>query len=134
MVGGESGTRRGAGGQNKPGRAEELDVFRQAHDLVLEVYRMTRTFPREEQFGLISQMRRAAFSVPVNLAEGGARLSRNEFRQFASIAGGSLAEVEYCARLAKDLGYLSEQDKSELSARVQRVSRMLTALIRSLTK
>jgi four helix bundle protein len=70
-----------------------LEVFKLAHELVLKIYELTRTFPREETFGLVTQLRRAAASVPANLAEGAGRLNRAEYRQFVGISKGSTAEV-----------------------------------------
>lgn len=80
---------------------EELDVFKLAHELALKVYKVTVKFPREESFNLVSQMRRAASSVGMNLVEGSMRLNSREFRQFVGIARGSAAEVSYQLLLAR---------------------------------
>ncbi len=111
---------------------EELDVFKLAHELTLKVYKLTAEFPREESFGLISQMRRAASSVGMNLVEGSMRLNSREFRQFVGIARGSAAEVSYQLLLAKDLGYVSKKVFGELRSGYDRVGQMLTRLAQSL--
>jgi len=111
---------------------EELDLFKLAHELTLKVYKITADFPREERFGLISQMRRAASSVGMNLVEGSMRLNSREFRQFVGIARGSAAEVNYQLLLAKDLGYISKKVYDELRSGYERVGQMLTRLGQSL--
>ena len=111
---------------------EDLDVFKLAHDLTLRVYKATSEFPKEEVFGLVSQMRRAAASVGMNLAEGSMRLSSREYRQFVGIARGSTGEVVYQLLLARDLEYISEDLYSELRPGFERVGQMLTRLSQSL--
>ncbi|CAD7851210.1 MAG: hypothetical protein [Olavius algarvensis Gamma 1 endosymbiont] len=96
------------------GDYRQLSVWAKAHQLVLLVYRKTRQFPADERFGLISQMRRAAASIPSNIAEGSGRGSDQDFARFARIATGSTNELEYQCILAKDLGYLAEQDAMQL--------------------
>ena len=88
----------------------KLDAWKEAMELVKAVYRVTQNFPKEEMFSLTSQMRRAAISVPSNLAEGAARTSQYEFAQFLSISRGSLSELETQLLIAKDLGYLKHED------------------------
>ena len=111
---------------------EELDVFKLAHELALNVYKVTIRFPREESFNLVSQMRRAASSVGMNLVEGSMRLNTREFRQFVGIARGSAAEVSYQLLLARDLGYISAKVYDELRSGYERVGQMLTRLAQSL--
>ena len=82
---------------------EELDVFKLSHEMTLAIYEMTKNFPEEEKFGLTSQMRRAAYSVPMNLVEGANRLNSKEYRRFVGIAKGSAGEVTYQLLLARDL-------------------------------
>ena len=94
-----------------------------------EVYRVTATFPKEELYGLVSQMRRAAVSVPSNIAEGAARASTKEFAQFLCTASGSLSELETQLLLAKELGWITEGEVFEL---VERVRMMIFGLIRQL--
>ena len=111
---------------------EELDVFKLSHLLALEIFELTKSFPAGEKFGLVSQMRRAAYSIPMNLTEGGHRLNRKEYRQFVSIAKGSTGEMKYQLLLVKDLKYIIEDKYSELLPQYERVSQMLTKLAKSL--
>jgi four helix bundle protein len=106
----------------------QLQVWQRAHQLVLSIYRYSGTFPKEERYGLTSQLRRAAVSVPTNLAEGAKRQSQADFARFINIAEGSLAESEYLVRLAHDLGYLSEDVAAPLVREADELSRMLYAL------
>ena len=110
-------------------RFEDLDVWRQAHALVLEVYRLTGGFPNDEKFGLVSQMRRAAVSVPANIAEGFKKRGSKDKANFYNIAQGSLEELRYYFILAHDLGYqgapVSEPDS------FGSIGRMLHGLIRA---
>ena len=100
--------------------------------LVLDVYRSTQTFPRTETYGLVSQLRRAAVSVPSNIAEGQARLSSGEFRQFLGNARGSLMEVETQVLLAQELGYLENNEGNKLLNTAAEVGRILNGLLNSL--
>jgi len=106
----------------------ELKVWQKAHGLTLGIYRVTRTFPREELYGIMSQLRRAAASVPANLAEGRCRRTDRDFGRFASIALGSASEVEYYLLLSRDLELLEEGAYYELADQVEEVKRMLSAL------
>lgn len=90
-----------------------LDIWKKSHALTLDVYRMTELFPKHEIYALTSQVRRAAYSIPMNIAEGCGRKSESEFCQFLNISSGSASELEYQLLLARDLGYL-EQDKYDL--------------------
>jgi four helix bundle protein len=109
----------------------ELVVWQKALDLVKEIYRVTQEFPKEEIFGLTSQLRRAAVSVPSNIAEGQGRLTEKEFRQFLGNARGSLAEVETQIIIANDLDFINDQDFKNLSAMITEVGRVLNGLISS---
>jgi len=111
---------------------EDLDVFKLAHKLALKAYAATRTFPREELFGLGSQIRRAAASVGMNLMEGALRLGSKEYRQFVGIARGSAGEVCYQLLLARDLKYISNQDYQEMHSGYDRVNQMLSRLAQTL--
>jgi len=111
---------------------EDLEVFKLAHALVLKVYGMTHTFPREETFGLVTQLRRATASVGASLVEGAGRLNRAEYRQFVGIARGSAAEASYHLLLARDLGYIACDDSDALREDYSRVGQMLTRLAQSL--
>ena len=105
-----------------------LVAWQKAMELVTEIYRITRDFPKDELYGLVSQLRRAAVSIPSNLAEGYGRNSRNEFHHSVGLARGSLAEVETQIEIAKKMHYVSEESCSELLARVDEVGRLLTGL------
>jgi four helix bundle protein len=106
----------------------DLRAWKQAMGLVTEIYRVTRTFPKEELYGLVSQLRRAAVSIPSNLAEGHGRNSRNEFRQFIGQARGSLSEVETQLEIAKNLGYVGSDVADALMEQTEAVGKMLTGL------
>ena len=110
----------------------ELDVFRLAHKMALTIYKLTNEFPEEEKFGLTAQMRRAAYSVPMNLVEGANRLNSKEYRQFVGVAKGSAAEVGYQLLLAKDLDYIDEETYQEENANYDRICQMLAGLAKSL--
>jgi len=108
-----------------------LLVWQKSHALALGVYRLTKPFPTDERFGLTSQLRRAAASIPANLAEGCGRGSESEFARFTQIAMGSAAEVEYHLLLAKDLRYITDEHFSTATNDVQEVKRMLTSLLKT---
>ncbi len=110
---------------------KDLIVWKKAHQMTLEVYSATREFPREELFGLTSQVRRSAASVGANIAEGSGRRSNNEICRFLQIARGSASETEYHLMLAHDLKFLREEDFRRLSSQADEVQRMLTGLIQS---
>ena len=110
----------------------DLRVWQKAHELTLEVYRATASFPREEVFGLTSQTRRAASSIGANLAEECGRNGNAELARFCSIAMGSASELEYHLLLARDLKLLKPDDFKDLSPRVTELKRMLTGLRKKL--
>ncbi len=107
----------------------ELKVWEKAHQLTLAIYQATTTFPQEELYGLTSQMRRCAASIPTNIAEGCGRGSDDDFRRFLQIAMGSASELEYHVLLARNLGYLAAADYDRLSAAIIEIKRMLASLI-----
>ena len=107
----------------------DLQVWQEAHQLVLVVYRETKPFPREEIYGLVSQMRRAAVSVPANIAEGFKRMGIPEKIRFYNIAEASLEELKYFVILSTDLGYLA--NGQTILERAETVSKMLYGLIQS---
>ena len=107
---------------------ETLDVWKKAIDFVVAVYKATEAFPREEKFGLTSQVRRAAVSIAANIAEGAARKSQKEFAYFLSNSQGSASEVETELLIAYRLSYLSENTYLELRASLDEIGRMLTGL------
>ena len=110
----------------------KLDVWQKAMDLVLRVYQMTRGFPKTEEFGLTSQMRRAAVSVPSNVAEGAARKGNKEFLQFLNIAQGSLSELDTQVELAHRLKYIDAPLCDALTNQLTEISRMLYGLAKTL--
>ena len=114
------------------GSFRSLKVWQHAHRLVLQVYRVTQPFPAAELYGLSSQMRRAAASIPSNLAEGIGRDSQAELARFSRIALGSASELQYQLLLARDLGYLEEELYREMDEEVDHVRRMLAKFIRTL--
>lgn len=111
---------------------KELQVWQKAIALCEAIYQATRRFSDDERFGLTAQMRRAAVSIPSNLAEGYGRGTRRDYRQFVRIARGSAFEVETQILLAKRLGFLTDDAANELVSQVREVLRMLNGLIRSL--
>ena len=113
-------------------KVEDLDVFELSHSSTLEIFEITKSFPEEEKFGLISQMRRAAYSIPINLMEGAHRLSSREYRQFVGIDRGSAGESKYQLLLVKDLRFISEDQYASLLSKYERVSQMLTKLSKTL--
>ncbi|HEV3512907.1 MAG TPA: four helix bundle protein [Candidatus Sulfotelmatobacter sp.] len=113
---------------------KDLKVWNKAHELTLLIYQRTRTFPREEIYGLTSQIRRAAASIGANIAEGCGRRSDPELKRFIQIARGSANELEYHLLLARDLNLLSADDFSNLEAKILEVQRMLAALSQCLRR
>ena len=109
-------------------RVYEYDVFKLSHSLAIEIYEITKSFPREEIFGLISQMRRSAYSIPMNLVEGASRKSSKEFAYFIDIAIGSCEEVRYQLLLSKDLTYINEVELKQMDGKYEKVKMMLTKL------
>jgi four helix bundle protein len=111
---------------------KELKVWQKAYRLCLEIYKITKDFPKEERYGLTSQIRRAAVSVPSNIAEGYGRKNKGEYIQALYIAYGSNCELETQVMLSGDLGYIEDRSLERLLEDVGDVERMLKALIKSL--
>jgi four helix bundle protein len=109
-----------------------LKVWQKSYQLCLGIYKVTNTFPKNEDFGLTSQMRRAALSIPSNIAEGYGRKTTLEYLRSLYIAYGSTCELETQLLLSGDLGYLNKENLSELQRDIGEVERMLKALIKSL--
>jgi four helix bundle protein len=109
---------------------QKLDSWGKSVDLVVEVYKATERFPKEEKYGLTSQIRRAAVSVPANIAEGAGRYSQKEFAHFVSNAQGSASELETELIIAHRLGYLSEALFIQLITDLERIGRLITGLTR----
>ena len=108
----------------------ELKVWEKGHKLVLASYKFTTEFPKHELFGLTSQIRRCATSIPANIAEGCGRVGNTELHRFLQIACGSANELEYHFLLAKDLGYMSQQNYDSVRKDLLDLKRMLVALTR----
>ena len=111
---------------------KKLDVWKLSMRLAKEIYHLTSRFPREEQYGIISQMRRAATSIPANIAEGAARRSKKEFLQFLSVSGGSLSELDTFLDLSLMLGYTTNEEKSVIDDLIAKVGMTLAGLMRNL--
>lgn len=111
---------------------KELDVWKEGVSFVKKVYKVTSNFPDTEKFGLISQIRRAAVSVPTNISEGAARQSDKELIHFLYISLGSIAELETLFIISADLTYLNEKDFNEINMTLQKIRSMLLGLIRYL--
>lgn len=109
---------------------QDLTVYKTSIDFVVTIYNLTKSFPADERFGLTSQLRRAAVSIPSNIAEGAARNSKKEFSRFLHIALGSLAEVETQLEISNRLGLISEN--REIEEQLIYIRRMLLKLIKSI--
>lgn len=109
---------------------QELDVYKKAHMLTLQIYAITEHFPKIEMFGLVSQMRRAAVSINSNLMEGGARKTLGEKSHFIGISRGSAAELEYQITLANDLNFIDDVVATDLLKQMRVIGQMLNGLIR----
>jgi four helix bundle protein len=110
----------------------KMKVWVEGHELTLRVYEVTGGFPREELYGVVSQLRRCSASIPANIAEGCGRSGDAELHRFMLIAMGSASELEYHLLLADDLGYLSPEDYHDLSEKTQELKRMLSTFISKL--
>lgn len=110
---------------------ENLVAWQRTDDLFIAVHRLTARFPTDERFGLVSQMRRAAYSVPANIVEGMARRSLRDRARFLNIAEASLAELAYCLHVSKRLGYVTADEHLALETAALRVGAPLAGLVRS---
>ena len=110
----------------------DLETWQQGMALVMEVYRVTKIFPKEELFGLTSQLRRAAVSIPSNIAEGQGRTSTKEFLHHLAIAYGSLCEAETQLLIGRQLEYLNQRDYGDIAELTARVGRLINGLSNSL--
>jgi len=111
---------------------ERLTAWQAAHELTLAIYRVTDSFPPSERYGLTSQLRRAAFSVAANIAEGVAKRGNREFRRFLDISIGSLSEISYALQLAKDLGILGPESARALTALHTKTAKVTWGLYKSI--
>jgi len=112
---------------------ERLNAWKVAHDLALSVYRCSNEWPRAERYDLTSQTRRAAYSVGANIAEGVAKRGQGELRRYLDISLGSLSELSYALRLARDLGYIPDESWSRLKPKLEEAGRLLWGLYRSIS-
>lgn len=115
-------------------KVEELDVFKLAHELTLEIYKISEAFPENERYGLTSQMRRAAMSIGSNLMEGSHRFSKKEYKYFIGISRGSTGELKYQLLLSRDLSYIKTGTFEKVKDDIERVSMMLSKLYSALDK
>ena len=112
----------------------KLQVWQRCHKLVLTLYRATRVFPSDERFGLTSQLRRAALSVPTNIAEGSRKAAPKDYARFLNIAEGSLGETEYLVLLSRDLHYLPSESANTLLAEIKELASMLHSLRKTIQR
>jgi len=125
--------RNAAHGGDRPRHYKELQIWQKAMAMTKMIYKLTDNFPDRERYGLISQMRRAAVSVPSNIAEGQARQGTREYLQFLSHAGGSLAELETQLLLSEDLGFAKRQETMRIGEAIAEMQKMLAAIRRKLS-
>ena len=108
-----------------------LDVWQKSMEFVEQIYKLTSSFPKNEEYGLTGQMKRAAISIPSNIGEGAARNTKKGFVHFLYVASGSASEIDTQLELACRLGYLSDNIKSDLDNELEAISKMLSSLIKS---
>lgn len=113
---------------------QDLDVWEKSHEAVLKIYKLTNSFPADEKFGLISQIRRAAVSVPTNIAEGNGRIHVKDYINFLGIARGSAMEVQYLLKVSHDLLLINDDDYKSNEELYSRILKMLNSLIIVLRK
>ena len=111
---------------------KELIVWQKSIELVIQIYKVTKAFPKEEMYGLTSQMQRAAVSIPSNIAEGHERNSSKEFVQFLYISRGSLAELETQVIIAEKLGYINQEEKTCILNDCYEIGKMINGLLKSI--
>ncbi len=111
----------------------KLVVWEKAHLMALEVYRITKRFPKDELYGITSQMRRAAVSIPTNIAEGCGRGTDKDFGRFLQMAVGSASELEYLFLLSKDLDLIEREVYEEMESRIVEIKKMISSLIKSVS-
>ena len=111
---------------------EELEVFKKAYHVALDIYRLTLQLPGDEKFGLSSQMKRAAVSINSNLMEGGSRDSTNEYKRFICISRGSASELQFQVMLAKDLGFADKEKADLIIEELRQIKKMLNGILQKL--
>lgn len=109
---------------------KDLDVWKLSIEFVTEIYNLTKDFPKEEQFGLTNQIRRASVSIPSNIAEGGGRRSDKEFLQFLYISMGSIQEIDTQLLISLNLNYLTKSEYEILLTKLDQISKMISGLIK----
>ena len=112
----------------------QLKVWEKAHQMTLDIYRVTTTFPREELFGMTSQMRRCSASIAANIAEGCGRTGNGDLSRFLNVSAGSALELEYFLLLSRDLGLTSPSSHARLEKQIAETQRMLASLQRSVSR
>lgn len=111
---------------------KDLIVWKKAHENALAIYNLTKSFPKEEQYGITSQLRRASVSVPTNIAEGCGKFTQKDFAHFLQIALGFCHETEYLTLLAFDLNFIQKEDYNSLNQSINEVKAMLISLIKKI--
>ena len=111
-----------------------LKVWQKAHQFALAVYKTTKDFPREELYGLTSQIRRSSMSIPTNIAEGSGRFTDKDFARFLQISMGSASEAEYQLLLARDLGFMDDDHYTTLHNQVEEIKRILASFLKTLRR
>jgi four helix bundle protein len=109
---------------------QQLEVWQESFQLVRELYIVTAEFPNSEKFGIISQIRRAAISVPTNISEGAGRQSKRELHHFLTVSMGSLSELDTLLLLAESIGYLNKDKLNEVTPKLERISKLLNGLMK----
>ena len=120
--------------KSKYNSVEEVPVWQESHKLALKIYKITKSYPKSELYGLTSQIRRCSVSVPANITEGFYRRSLKELLQFLFIARGSLGECRYYLILSRDLGYIAKNDYNDLLRMTNNVGKQLNGWINSINK
>ena len=113
-------------------KVEEMEVFKLSHSFTIEIYKITKNYPKEEIYSLVSQMRRSALSICMNLSEGYYRYNNKEFKHFINIARGSAGELKYQLVVSLDLSYITVGTYNNLNEKIETILKMLTNLIKSL--
>lgn len=106
---------------------KNYEIWKKSHKIALEIYSFTKSFPKEETYGIVSQLRRASLSIPTNIVEGTGRNSQKEFAYFINIASGSAAETEYLIRFPFDLNYINEDQFNKVNDEIISIRKMLNA-------
>lgn len=110
----------------------DLVIWQKGIEVVIEIYRVTKKFPKEETYGLVSQMRRAAISIPSNAAEGFRQFHNREYKQFLYISSGSCGELETQVTIARKLNYINEEQENALLDRLDHIGRMISSLLKKI--